>query len=115
MHRTTVLLSLVEQLTLDLKETDIAHGLRQAMVSQHSFRVEVFQANQGRGSGNLRRHLVQGILTLARYAIVCLCQFLGIPPPVLTPLDFAREALAYALDTRLSTYDRVFGSPTSPH
>src|SRR6266566_4430483 len=90
LHIATVLLSLVEQLTLDLKETGIAHCLRQAMESLHSFRVEVFQANQGIGLGNMRRHLVQGILTLACYAIVCLCQFLGILPPVLTPLYFAR-------------------------
>src|SRR6266702_6619144 len=103
LHIATVLLSLVEQLTLDLKETGIAHCLRQAMESLHPLRVEVFQANQGIGSGNMRRHLMQGILALACYAIVCLCQFPGILPPVLTALDFACEPFAQALDARLTT------------
>ena len=94
LHRTTVLLSLVEHLTLDLKETGIADRLRYVMVGKHSFRVEVFQAYQAIGSGNICRHLVQAILTLSCYAIVGLGQLLGMLPPVLAALYFAREALA---------------------
>ena len=95
LHIATVLLSLVEQLTLDLKETGIAHCLRQVMVSKHPLRVEVFQANQGISSGNMRGHLVQGVLPPAGHPIVYFCKFLAIFPPVLTTPAYFRSSYVF--------------------
>ena len=46
----------------------------------------------------MRGHLLQAILPLAGDAIVSLCQLLGLLPPVLTALLFAREPFAQAFD-----------------